>query len=534
MRKLIIVAPMLPSRSGHFLNELLGHRLAAQALDLPLTILLPRDTPPDLVDMVGGKPVLEPLAASPLFHPDIIVAQLIAFASAARPTAQVWTALEGEHPTSSDLILFVQARAQLTGAVGRWLAARPPAERPAVFFRFLGWELADPRERKFGKTAIFHRLAAAQLRGCPGEERVFFLTEGRALARAINRICERRAFIMPMPELLEGFPGGLDGRVREERTVFANFTGGAPEMLSVFIEVVRRVRTFHPRLRYLVKCTGFTPEGLPADVSPVVEMLPNEQEPAEYLDNFRRASLVLLGYGGEGYRLATSGVFIEAASFGRPVVVPAGTTMADNLRRGIGVGTLFGEPTANSLAAALLRALSDFDTLLSAALAGAPAVRAENTCRRYLQVMDDLARTSAEMAPVYDPGDEIEFGDPVGSRQFLGDGWSDTEAWGVWTSAAEAKLCFRLDPTSSGPLTLRVLAHALLHSTHRRLHVAVRLGERRLAEWVFDRDDPKTSSACWCEALIPAGHGLDLAHCTGYRQAGLAGRPWIIGRSETA
>ena len=73
-------------------------------------------------------------------------------------------------------------------------------------------------------------------------------------------------------------------------------------------------------------------------------MLPNEQEPAEHLDNSRRASLVLLAYGGEGYRLATSGVFIEAASR-TPVVVPAGTSMADDLQRGIGVGTLFGEPT---------------------------------------------------------------------------------------------------------------------------------------------------------------------------------------------
>jgi glycosyltransferase involved in cell wall biosynthesis len=92
----------------------------------------------------------------------------------------------------------------------------------------------------------------------------------------------------------------------------------------------------------------------------------------------------------DGAPQLTSGVFLEAASFGKPVVVPSGTWMSRQIATGCGVGTIFEEPSPNSVAAALLQALSDADNLSAAACAVAPRVRAENSSQRYIEKMMKL------------------------------------------------------------------------------------------------------------------------------------------------
>jgi glycosyltransferase involved in cell wall biosynthesis len=154
----------------------------------------------------------------------------------------------------------------------------------------------------------------------------------------------------------------------------------------------------------------------------------------EYLVSLCRSSLVLLAYAAKADILQPSGVFSEAASLGKPLVVPAGTWMADEIAAGRAVGTIFEESTAESVAASVVEALQRLDTLTAAAEQIAPAMREENSCQRVLERMLELDRQSPDMEPRYRLGEDIDFNDAYDSCLFMGAGWSHTEDCGAWTS----------------------------------------------------------------------------------------------------
>lgn len=502
--RLIVVAPRLSTMAGHFVNELLGHRKAAAELGMTIRVLVPRNAPAELVEAVNGEPVLDDVPRHRPLGPETAVRRISKFADGMASLEFVWRALERDPLGESDLILFVRALAPWIGAVGKWLSSRPGEDRPAIFFRFVGREISDPDGDIDTENAVFYRLASEQLRGSPGDERVFFLSESRRAIRTINRVCRRRAFLMPLPKHLRHGAGDISlPDNTEPLLVYAHFNIRARDMLPVFSEVVRMMKPHSPELRYLVKCASLDRGGIGDDVLPLIEILPDEQDPDAFFENYRRSSIVLLGFGPAGYRDGTSGVFIEAAAFGRPVVAAAGTWMAEQMSRGIGVGTLFNEPTAVDIAAALSRLLADATANIAAAQAGAAAVRAEHSCYRYVERMLTLAAEPVDMRAVYDLGHEIVVGDLFDSRLFLGKGWRESESRGVWTDAAEATLSFLLPDRPRAPLMLRVLARAFLDPAHPRLRVLVRMGDRILAEWLFDDEDRKRHGPRWHEAAIP-------------------------------
>src|SRR5262249_43391620 len=77
---------------------------------------------------------------------------------------------------------------------------------------------------------------------------------------------------------------------------------------------------------------------------------------AQYQRRVVASDIVLLPYDWRRYPLRASGVFSEAVGFGIPTVVPDRTWMADNLRAGMGAGTIFEEQSATAILKALLAA----------------------------------------------------------------------------------------------------------------------------------------------------------------------------------
>ena len=146
-------------------------------------------------------------------------------------------------------------------------------------------------------------------------------------------------------------------------------------------------------------------------------------------------TIVLLAYEAQPYKALTSGVFTEAASLGKPVVVPGGTWMAEKIAEGYGVGMVFEDCAANSVAGVLLDVLQSCERLGAAARQIAPRVGEETSCRRFIERMIALSQTAPDMEPHYQIGNEIDFSDVleltllyargVGRNRALGrvDGW---------------------------------------------------------------------------------------------------------------
>jgi hypothetical protein len=100
-------------------------------------------------------------------------------------------------------------------------------------------------------------------------------------------------------------------------------------------------------------------------------------------------SVVLLPYEAAAYKWRSSGVYLEAKCFGAPVIVPAGTWMAEEVTR-LGNGVVFEEYTARSIAASIARAQAELNSLRARAAACAVEYRRHHGADRCIDAIDGL------------------------------------------------------------------------------------------------------------------------------------------------
>jgi hypothetical protein len=114
--------------------------------------------------------------------------------------------------------------------------------------------------------------------------------------------------------------------------------------------------------------------------------------------------------------------------------------------------------------------------------------------------MMTLVQQRPNMDPVLNVDEEIHFSDALASRCFMGEGWGETEDWGVWTIGRRAELCFTIESTQA--VVLRALVQPFLTPTHPRIDVRVSAAGRKVAHWTFSLDAPVTAQPQWREVQI--------------------------------
>lgn len=508
-RRLIVVAFHLPDRGSHYHNELLGYRDAALALGLIPRILVPRTTEPKVAAGLHAERVLDAVAPTEPLDPDSMFGSVWSYADATQNFEGLWAALDRHDPSFDDFVVFTSAYPAAIAGTGVWLGRRPQPHRPSVFFRVVGDECIDGVTGRPTSARVFFRMACADLRTRAGQERVFLLGSSPAIVRAASRAGGRRVFLTALPKHL-AFAPGADSARPAQPTVYVHLNPRSGRFVRGLADIIRRVTSEVPGVRFLVKPSSLSAEShdvLDAEIAALAEILPAEQDAAEYLANFQRCTLVLLAYEPGTYTMLCSGVFVEAVSCGKPVVVPDGTSMAEQIALGRGVGTTFAESTLESVTAAVRQALGKAESLCGAASALAADVRAENSSRRYVENIMALAREMPDMEPRYAIGEDVDFSDPPDSRCFMRDGWGKPESWGVWSVERRARLCFRV--ARERALVLRALVHPFLTTRHPRIVVRVLVAEQEVRRWIFRFDDPDADRPRWCEAPIPFDDSQD-------------------------
>jgi glycosyltransferase involved in cell wall biosynthesis len=506
-RRLFVVSYRFSEQNSHYYNELLGYVEAARSLGLSPRAFVPRSVDAASVRSFHAEAVLEPLLGTAPFDPASPFASVSAYISEARDLKSLWAALAPHGPGSDDILLFTAGQPAVIAGIGLWLARRPARRRPSVFFRVVGDEYMDWLSGRSPAGAFFYHLACADLRTRAGQERVFLLGSSPAIVRRVSRAGGRRVFPTAIPKHLAFAPDDASQKPARP-TVYIHLNGRSSPFWGRLAEVIRRVRAERSDVDVVVKPSGLPAESLQfitAELASLAEILPANQDTAEYLENFQRCTVVLLPYEAKPYETLCSGVFVEALSCGKPVVVPGGTLMAQELASGRAAGTIFDHATLESVATALQQALEACDDLTVAAAALRARVRADNSSARYLQRMLALIEQKPDMSPRYHVGDDIDFGDVADSRCFMRDGWGLPEDWGVWTVAHRARLSLHV--TETRDLVLRALVQPLLTALYPKLVVSVFAAQREVARWIFDAATPDAGSRHWREAHI---HGDDI------------------------
>ncbi len=508
--KIVIPGFALFGLSGHWFNELLHFK--NESLDIGLTprILVPRSTEEQVAAEIEADRVLDPLPGFEV-NAENFVLSTVTFADTAHLFAPLRAWLDAECLDSSDIIYFPQGHPVLIRGIGRWLSEQSDGKRPAVFFRIIGDELTDLDTGRFKARAAFYRLASADLDNASGQERVFFLVNSSAKARSVSRVLRRRPFMMQ-----HHFGRPPDTTLATETvspTVYVHLNSRSGRCFTNLSETIKRVCAVEPAVRFLIKPAGDISEAMAAlnlEDSPSVELLPLEMNTIEYFKNLSRSTLVLLAYEAQPYRFLTSGVFTEAASLGKPVIVPSGTWMAEKIAQGYGVGMLFADHSTQSMADVILKGLQASHQLASAAQKLAPRLAEETGCRRFIETMVSLSKTAPDMEPSYEIADEIDFSDAIDSRGFMGKGWGETERWGTWTIGSRAELSLKISARPDRQLFLNAFAFAHLpRQDHEGVNVRVYCGDKRIAEWKFNPAEAEGGRPRWFSAPLPAPEHLE-------------------------
>ena len=328
---------------------------------------MPRKANPLFVKALSAKAILDPLPRfSPVDSTDV-GKKLQTFLKAPKKLEPLWRLIEAEDLSQIRAIICTQPNPALIRAAGLWLERHVTA--PAVFFRFTNtFELAA--KGAVTDLLLFSRLAGTHLNTRRGQQRLYFLVNGVEMAHSVMRRCNRRAFVVPMPKHYGQVQAGSSLQ-QTEPTVYIHMNSRSGPLIGHVGEIIRNVKSAHPQAKFVLKFTksveSLRDEALCSDIAASVEILPTEQDRDDYLANFSRCSVAVLAYQPDLYIKGTSGVFAEAVGLGKPVVVPAGTWMAQQLREGRGVGTVFAESTPSAIAAAVSEALQDFEKLKVAA-----------------------------------------------------------------------------------------------------------------------------------------------------------------------
>lgn len=408
MRQVHLCDPQLHSAGGHYLNH--DTQLVRE--------LQRRGIPVSLYGRSGCSVTCAGLTPEPVFTHDIF--------QEAATDSQVWaienfqalnqafstdlSRLTTDRFTADDLVYFPNLLQNQLYGVALWLARFPADRRPvvAVMLRYLNHAM-DYVQARANKELIvhFYRYAARTLFRV--QPRSLICADTRELAIAYQRILGLPVHELPNPMDVSGLLASTPPRdaARPPTIVYQGHTSPL-RGLHFLPEIVERCAGLSPRPRFIIQIQSR--EAATAQLGPTlsrleqlaaarqdVTLVNGALSPEDYFRLLQDADLVLLPYSPTFYGHGSSGVFTEAASLGKVVVVSPGTVPArQGSEYALGVVTA-ASWTAPAMADAVALALRDFPALQQRALAGAPRFRAEQSARALWDKL--LAAVPAPQSP---------------------------------------------------------------------------------------------------------------------------------------
>ncbi len=489
---------------GHFFNQVFGFREAARDRGIATRIYISGKADPAIARELDAQAIL---SVVPWLNGELGSA-LASLAEAYHALTPLWNDLDAQRISEGDILVITSSRPQAIYGIAQWLRARPAAERPAVFFRFLGPDFYDFEAKTFGKVAWIYRFASRVLHKSPGAERMFFtLNNARALVH-LEALSLRKAFYLPVPKYY-GTIGSAEARPAGPLTIYIYVNVRSGEISDRIVDLIGGILSRNKDVRFLVRFSKHAPgesdvrrKAAEALASGGLEIIPSEQDHSDYLATIARSDVLLLPYGPVEYRGIVSGVFCEAVAMGKIALIPARTWMADHVEEGRAAGVLFDSNTTSDMAAAVEKVIRERVSLRALADSCARPFREENSCANNLDGMIALARTAADMR--LSRVSMTDATDALSSQHYFGEGWSlADEGFGTWSDGDRAEINVSLRP-GAPPLFFNALVRPFLAKGHSRLDVALTANGVPVAEWSFDSSRAADRNWSWRHVQLPA------------------------------
>jgi glycosyltransferase involved in cell wall biosynthesis len=392
MRYVHILDPQLHGQGGHYMNHDAQLVRELQRRGIPVSVVARKGCS---VQVSGVTP--EPVFTQDIFQEaatDPHVWAIENFHNVNQAFLADLCRINPERFSADDLIYFPNLLQNQMYAVAMWLARLPQAKRPAVaiMLRYLNHAM-DYVQARANKDviALYYRYAARALYSAQPQS--ILCADTRELAAAYHQITGLPVVELPNPmDVSDLLKTDAAHAAAAERPMVVYQGHTSPLRGFHFLpEIIQRCKGLQPRPRFLIQVqnreaainAGMGPvlEGLTRLAGDDVKLVNGSLSQESYFSMLKQADIVLLPYTPTFYGHGSSGVFTEAASVGKVVVVSKNTVPA---RQGaeyqLGV-VAAAEWTASAMADAVASALKDLPALKAKAMQGAEKFRQDNCAR---------------------------------------------------------------------------------------------------------------------------------------------------------
>jgi glycosyltransferase involved in cell wall biosynthesis len=304
----------------------------------------------------------------------------------------------------SDLAFFPNITQNQIAGVRHWILSLPAARRPMLVLKpsYLTHLMPYMQNRpNKDLTMLLFRFAIRRLVG--EYSRVAICTDTEELAEAIKQISGTPVFLLPLPLSID------EPRATKEpsnRLCCAYLGHASPLKGFHFLpNLIAAFQHSRPAARFLVQSYG--DENLRSPIEKALRALSGASlslvEGAltrlEYLGLLHDADIVIMPYAREFYGWASSGIFVEAVSLAKVVLVPEDTWAARQGARFDAGCVTFQDWTPEAVAKSLQAALEAFPLLSEKARAAAAAWRDLHSPRNFVDQLFGVSHGLRAGAP---------------------------------------------------------------------------------------------------------------------------------------
>ena len=291
--------------------------------------------------------------------------------------------------TSEDIVYFGGITQNQIHAVADWILSLPEKSRPAIIImlRFLNSRMLHNFNRGFApQIEYLYHQSLQRLKQV--HKRTILVADTEALCKAYRTISELDVTLVPEP--LGGFSlpevKNEHDQINEEIQVLYIGNISPYKGLELLPEIVDKILSATEKTNFVIQINADPKSDKAKLMRPASEKFPGRIKiihgalsMSDYLETMKRADIVLLPYHPAYYSFGGSGVFIEAASMGKVVIVTSGTFI-DGQAKQHDLPVCFAENyTAVSFVSALLAGISDFSRLKKMAKISCPQFSSYNS-----------------------------------------------------------------------------------------------------------------------------------------------------------
>jgi glycosyltransferase involved in cell wall biosynthesis len=297
------------------------------------------------------------------------------------------------------LVFFPSIIQYQVEGIRTWLLSLPAEHRPRVIVNLDWLTFAMPHlQHRSNKEmlALLYRFGLRRL--VASHPRTWVCAPTQEMVSQFEALCGIRVHQVPIPVIIEDLQST---EVDSSRVCIAYLGHANPAKgIDLLPEIVRRVSTRKASAHFLIQVYGdpqmcaTLQEGLADCPAEAVTLTIGALDPAIYRDFLQRAQIVLLPYAKELYGWASSGIFSEAMSLGKVVVVTPDTWLARQLEKFRGGGVVAAAMSGQDIAQAVEQAAESLPELSRLASMAAPRWKEHHSPSRFVDTVLGLIAES--------------------------------------------------------------------------------------------------------------------------------------------